>query len=92
MIRRRAPWLVVFAAIALTAGMLGFGNPRYWPLGPGTGSAAPKEEREPFANAVAQRAEMIALLKEIHAQLKEQNQLLSSGKLTVVVQTEKNAE
>jgi hypothetical protein len=91
MIRRRAPWLV-FAAIALTAGMLGFGSPSDWPLGPGTGSAAPKEEREPFANAVAQRAEMIALLKGIHAQLKEQNQLLSSGKLTVVVQTEKNAE
>ena len=92
MIRRRVPWFVVFATIALTGGVLGFGNPRYWPLGPGTGSAAPKEEREPFANAVAQRAEMIALLKEIHAQLKEQNELLNSGKLTVVVQAAKQSE
>lgn len=83
MIRRRTPWLVVFVAIALTAGVLGLYR---------TGSAAPKEEREPFANAVAQRNEMIAILKEIHAQLKEQNQLLSSGKLTVVLQTEKKEE
>jgi 2-iminoacetate synthase ThiH len=83
MIRRRAPWLVVFVAIALISGVLGLNR---------TGSAAPKEEREPFANAVAQRAEMIALLKDIQAQLKEQNQLLGSGKLTVIVQTEKKEE
>jgi len=74
---------VVVVAILLTAGVLGLYR---------TGVGAPKEEREPFANAVAQRAEMIALLKEIHAQLKEQNQLLASGKLTVVVQTEKKDE
>jgi hypothetical protein len=83
MIRDRAPWLVVFAATTLIAGVLGLYR---------TVAAAPKEEREPFANAVAQRAEMIALLKDIQAQLKEQNQLLASGKLTVVVQTEKKEE
>jgi hypothetical protein len=83
MIRRRATLLVVFAATALIAGVLGLYR---------TGAAAPKEEREPFANAVAQRSEMIALLKDIQAQLKEQNQLLTSGKLTVLLQTEKKEE
>jgi hypothetical protein len=83
MIGRRTTWLVVFVATALIAGVLGLYR---------TGAAAQKEEREPFANAVAQRAEMIALLKDIQAQLKEQNQLLGSGKLTVIVQTEKKEE
>lgn len=48
-----------------------------------TSSAAPGE---PFANAVAQRGEMIAELKEIKALLKEQNTLLRTGKLRVVVE------
>lgn len=82
MIRRRATWWVAFVAIALIAGMLGLYRT----------AAAQKEEREPFANAVAQRAEMIALLKDIQAQIKEQNQLLGSGKLTVIVQSEKKEE
>ena len=46
------------------------------------GSPAPAE---PFANAVAQRSEMIACLKEIRDLLKEQNALLKSGSLRVVV-------
>ncbi|TWT31383.1 hypothetical protein [Blastopirellula retiformator] len=37
----------------------------------------------PFANAVAQREQMIQLLKESNEQLKEQNALLRSGKLKV---------
>ena len=37
----------------------------------------------PFANAVEQRFETINELKEIKALLKEQNALLSSGKLQV---------
>jgi len=37
----------------------------------------------PFANAVAQREQMIQLLKESNQLLKEQNALLRSGKLKV---------
>ena len=48
-----------------------------------TSNAAPGE---PFANAVAQRAEMVAELKEIKALLKEQNALLRTGKIRVVVE------
>jgi hypothetical protein len=51
------------------------------------GQAAPAE---PFANATAQRAEMLATLKEINAQLKEQNALLASGKLQVIAATGKD--
>ena len=79
-IRRRMSWLLLSLGAALIVGMLGLYR---------AGSAAPKEEREPFANSVAQRAEMIALLKDIHARLKEQNELLNSGKLTVVVEADK---
>ena len=50
-----------------------------------TTSAEPRETNLPFANAVEQRAEMIEQLREIGALLKEQNALLSSGKLKVVV-------
>lgn len=39
----------------------------------------------PFANAVAQREQMIQLLKESNQLLKEQNTLLRSGKLQVEV-------
>ncbi len=52
------------------------------------GQAAPPAE--PFANATGQRAEMIELLKELNAQLKEQNELLSSGKLKVIATADKN--
>ncbi len=41
----------------------------------------------PFANAVEQRFETINELKEIKALLKEQNELLSSGKLQVIVKS-----
>ena len=50
-----------------------------------TTSAQPKPSHEPFANTVAQQAEMIQQLKEINQQLKDQNALLRSGRLTVVV-------
>lgn len=49
--------------------------------------AAPAKESGPFANSVEQRFEMIQQLREINAQLKEQNALLRSGSLKVVVQT-----
>jgi hypothetical protein len=40
---------------------------------------------QPFANAVEQRAEIIIQLKQLNASLKEQNALLRSGELRVVV-------
>lgn len=51
----------------------------------GTGSAQPPKTHEPFANSVAQQAEMIQLLKEINQQLKEQNNLLRSGVMQVTL-------
>ena len=50
-----------------------------------TSPAAPPRVVEPFANPVAQRNEMVEQLKEINRQLREQNALLRSGRLTVVV-------
>lgn len=50
-----------------------------------TTNGAPRADNEPFANSVAQRMEMNALLKEINAELKIQTALLQSGKLTVIV-------
>ena len=40
---------------------------------------------EPFANSVQQRIETIAVLKEIKELLQQQNALLQSGKLKVIV-------
>lgn len=65
-------WAVLIALNVLFGCVLCFYQP---------GQAA---QTEPFANATGQRAEMIALLKELNAQLKEQNELLSSGKLRVI--------
>jgi len=48
-------------------------------------TAAPKGARQPFANAVEQRAEMVRQLEDITALLKEQNALLRGGKLQVNV-------
>lgn len=47
--------------------------------------AAPTSSNVPFANAVEQRMEMVNQLKEIKILLKEQNSLLRSGSLKVVV-------
>jgi hypothetical protein len=48
--------------------------------------AAPQGGQPPFANSVEQRAETNRQLAEIAGLLKEQNALLRSGKLTVIVQ------
>lgn len=50
-----------------------------------SGVAAPADGQLPFANAVEQRMEIIRELREIRALLKEQNALLRSGQLTVIV-------
>jgi hypothetical protein len=46
----------------------------------------------PFANSVQQRAEMIEQLKAVVAELKEQNALLRSGKLKVLVSIDKQQD
>lgn len=48
-------------------------------------SEAQRPAKEPFANAVQQRAEANKLLGEIKTLLAEQNALLRSGRLKVVV-------
>ena len=52
--------------------------------------AAPQADNQPFANAVQQRMDMIAQLKEISAELKAQNVLLRSGSLKVVISDSKH--
>ncbi|MBA2114971.1 hypothetical protein [Bremerella alba] len=49
------------------------------------GYAAPPETKQPFANSVQQRETMIRLLQESNQLIREQNQLLKSGKLKVQV-------
>ena len=91
--RRRTGWALLVAANVLCYCVLSFYQ---------TTDAAPRAGgRPPFANSVEQRMEMISLLREIRDQLKQQNALLRSGKLKVIVgqpdkqkpsPTSKNAE
>ncbi|MCA9268445.1 MAG: hypothetical protein KDA41_08235 [Planctomycetales bacterium] len=74
--KNNARWAMLIAANAMLWCVLGF----Y-----GTSGAAPKPAPQPFANATEQRASMIGELQEIRALLKEQNALLRSGKVQVVV-------
>ena len=69
-------WGLPMAAGAVICCMLSFFE---------TSNAAPKAPQMPFANSVEQRGEMVRQLREINALLKEQNALLRSGKLKVVV-------
>lgn len=50
-----------------------------------TASAQRTGGEPPFANSVEQRQDMVAQLRDIKELLKEQNALLKSGKLQVVV-------
>lgn len=63
-------WVVSIASGACLLCVLGF----Y-----GTSGAAPQTGRQPFANSVTQRNEMIRELKEIKALLREQNALLRAA-------------
>lgn len=71
----RAGWVLLLTAIVVCCGVLGL-YPSH---------AAPTGGGQPVANPAEQRMEMIAELKEIKALLKEQNALLQSGSLKVVV-------
>ena len=74
---QRTGWALLIVANVLFCGVLSFYR---------TTDAAPRPPaRLPFANPVEQRMEMVNQLKEIKALLKEQNALLRSGELTVVV-------
>ncbi len=74
---RRAAWPALLSAGVLFGGVLGFYGSS--DAAPGTGG------QPPFANAVEQRMEMIALMREVRDLLKEQNALLRSGELKVQV-------
>ena len=67
-----------FAAGLGLIGMLGFYRP--------TGAQQPQKLSAPFANSVEQRMDMIGQLKVIQELLREQNELLRSGKIKVVVE------
>jgi|GEM_PF-1137611 type VI protein secretion system component VasK len=69
-------WMVVLAVLVLLWGVLSLYR---------STEAAGQAPAEPFANATAQRSEMIACLKEIRDLLKEQNALLKSGAVRVVL-------
>lgn len=73
---RHSRWLGLVMLNVMGFCMLGF----Y-----GSSMGAPRESNEPFANAVQQRAETIELLRSIESHLKNQNELLRSGALKVVV-------
>jgi len=73
---RRTLWAVLIAANVLCYCVLSFYR---------TTDAALRPTSPPFANAVEQRKEMVNQLREIKQLLKEQNALLRSGKLNVVV-------
>ena len=53
------------------------------------GNAAPRGGKLPFSNSVEQRHEMVVQLKQINAQLREQNALFRSGKLKVILEKPK---
>ena len=68
--------VILTAANVFLACMLGFQQ---------TTSQAQQSGRQPFANSVEQRGEMIEQLKSLNAALREQNELLRSGQLKVVI-------
>jgi hypothetical protein len=75
--KRRTTWALLAAATVLLCCVLDFYQ---------QGNAASSDEGKlPFANAVEQRMEMIRLLGDIRDQLKQQNALLRSGELKVIV-------
>ncbi len=76
MTRKSFAWPLLLVAGVLFLGVLSFYR---------TSPAAPSGTKQPFANAVAQRQEMIEELKEISRLLREQNELLRSGRVKVKV-------
>lgn len=75
MMRKRNVWPTLVLTAALSLGVLSFYR---------TSTAAPGKQM-PFANPTGQRLEIVEQLKELNRLIKQQNALLSSGKLRVVV-------
>ena len=73
---RPSKWGLLLAGIVLCCCVLSFYK---------TSNAQPPQAKEPFANSVEQRMDMIKVLTEIRDQLKEQNAFLRSGELKVIV-------
>jgi hypothetical protein len=73
---RRTGWTLLVVANVLFCCVLSFYR---------TTDAAPPKPRQPFANSVEQRMKMIEELRAIRDLLKEQNKMLRSGELRVVV-------
>jgi hypothetical protein len=75
--KSRTRWTLLAAAAVVFACVLSFYR---------TGSAQQRPTGEPpFANAVEQRAETVKELREIKELLREQNALLRSGNVRVIV-------
>jgi hypothetical protein len=70
MTRSSGRWALLVSANVAAWGVLGF---------QGWSGAAPQDVRQPFDNAVQQRAEMIRELQEIKAAIREQNGLLRAA-------------
>ncbi len=82
--RRRShrTWLIFIALNVISLCVLGFYR---------TSDAAPRQAPQQFANPVEQAFEVIDQLKQLNALMKEQNELLRSGKLRVVVTAVQNS-
>jgi len=76
MSRKPAAWHLLIVVNVLFLCVLGFYR---------TSPAAPSNAKQPFANSVAQRQEIIEQLKEVNRQLRQQNALLQNGRLNVVI-------
>ena len=76
---RRIRWGVLIGLNLLCWFMLGFHQPA------SVAQLPPNNGELPFANSVAQRFDIIDQLKQINTQLKEQNTLLRSGTVRVLV-------
>jgi hypothetical protein len=70
------PSALLGAAAAGMLCMLGLSQP----------TATAQSDKQPFANAVEQRQEMLQLLREGNGLLKEQLEVLRSGKLHVIAE------
>ena len=77
MMNQRTGWVLLLAAGALLWGVLSFHQT--------TDAAQKTGGQPPFANSVEQRMEMVHQLQEIRDLLREQNALLKSGNVKVVI-------
>ena len=75
MMQKRNFWPMLVLANVLVLGMLGLYR---------SSPAAPAKQ-QPFVNPAGQREEIIEQLKELNRLVRHQNELLSSGRLKVVV-------